>query len=176
MNDQSIQQPGKNTPKTPQDSTLANKSEAEMAASLACDPLFRALSTTQKCAAMAGGVDLVAYMQVLRNSIGKVTDGDLQSVEATLAVQANTLDALFNELARRAMIKDQYLSATESYLSLALKTQNQCRATIQTLAKIKRPATVIAQQANVSTGMQQVNNHAATPQQPAPKEKIKKVL
>ena len=141
-----------------------DKSQEEVYAALACDPAFRSLSTTEACGSAAGDVDFAANLQVLRGEIAAVNRGDLRSVESTLTVQSNTLDALFNELAKRAMMLGHSLSASERYLCLALKTQNQCRATLQVLANIKRPATVIAQQANVSTGMQQVNNHAAAPQ------------
>ena len=45
------------------------------------------------------------------------------------------------------------------FVSLALKAQNQSRATLDTLANIKNPRqTVITKQANISNGPQQVNN------------------
>ena len=43
-------------------------------------------------------------------------------------------------------------------MRLALKAQSQCRATLETLATIKNPPVVIARQANISSGPQQVNN------------------
>ena len=44
-------------------------------------------------------------------------------------------------------------------MRVALKAQNQCRMTLETLAALKNPApTVIAKQANITTGPQQVNN------------------
>ena len=52
----------------------------------------------------------------------------------------------------------EYIGAMESYLRLALKAQAQCRATIETLADMKNPPVVIARQANISNGPQQVNN------------------
>jgi hypothetical protein len=45
-------------------------------------------------------------------------------------------------------------------MRLALKAQAQCRATIETLATMKNPPLVIAKQANISAGHQQVNNGA----------------
>ena len=42
---------------------------------------------------------------------------------------------------------------------LALKAQNQCRMTLETLATIKNPPVVFARQANINNGgHQQVNN------------------
>jgi hypothetical protein len=52
----------------------------------------------------------------------------------------------------------EYIEASEKYMRLALKAQAQCRATIETLAAIKNPPLVIAKQANISAGHQQVNN------------------
>lgn len=94
-------------------------------------------------------------------------DGNLGRAEATLAVQAHTLDAIFNELARRAALNmGEYLNACELYMRLALKAQSQCRATLETLAAIKNPAPVaFVRQANIAHGPQQVNN--ATPAQPS---------
>lgn len=53
----------------------------------------------------------------------------------------------------------EYLDAAETYMHLGLKAQSQCRATLETLAKIKNPAPVtFVRQANVAHGPQQVNN------------------
>lgn len=47
-------------------------------------------------------------------------------------------------------------------MRIALKAQNQCRATIQTLNEVKNPRSVAyVQQANISNGHQQVNNGLA---------------
>jgi hypothetical protein len=46
----------------------------------------------------------------------------------------------------------------EAFMRLALKAQAQCRATLETLATIKNPPIVYANQANVTTGPQQINN------------------
>jgi hypothetical protein len=75
-----------------------------------------------------------------------------------LIIQAHTLDAIFNTLARRANAAE-YLPQFEAYLRLGLKAQGQCRATLETLAEIKYPKPVaFVQQANVANGPQQVNN------------------
>jgi hypothetical protein len=46
-------------------------------------------------------------------------------------------------------------------MRLALKGQAQCRSTLETLVALKNPPVVIAGQANISTGPQQVNNGSA---------------
>lgn len=81
-----------------------------------------------------------------------------------LITQAHTLDAIFNELARRSALNmGEYINAAERYMRLALKAQSQCRATLETLSAIKNPPVVFAKQANIANGPQQVNNG-----QPAP--------
>jgi hypothetical protein len=76
-----------------------------------------------------------------------------------LVSQAHALNAIFTELARRSALNmGEYIDASEKYMRLALKAQAQCRATIETLAAIKNPPVVIARQANISAGHQQVNN------------------
>ncbi|MES2355197.1 MAG: hypothetical protein V4568_12515 [Pseudomonadota bacterium] len=107
-----------------------------------------------------GEIDLTEAASVMKEKTDKVKGGDLSEIEATLITQAATLDAIFNELARRAALNmGEYLSATESYLRLALKAQGQCRATLETLAEIKNPRPVaFVKQANIANGPQQVNN------------------
>ena len=48
---------------------------------------------------------------------------------------------------------------------MALRAQNQCRATLETLAAIKNPPVVFAKQANINqgNGNQQVNNGTSDP-------------
>ncbi len=75
-----------------------------------------------------------------------------------LAAQAHTLDAIFNNLARRA-IRAEYMDHLDRYLKLALRAQSQCRATWETLATIKNPPMIgYVGQANIAHGPQQVNN------------------
>ena len=82
-----------------------------------------------------------------------------------LTAQAHTLDAVFNRRARSSA-NCKYVNHIEAYLRLALKAQNQCRATIEALAAIKNPQQVaFVRQANISNGPQQVNNSVATASQ-----------
>ena len=85
-------------------------------------------------------------------------------MEAILTLQANTLDTIFNILACRAAANmAEHLSATETYLKLALKAQSQCAKTIETLANIKYPSTVsFVKQANIGQSVQ-VNNGTPSP-------------
>lgn len=102
---------------------------------------------------------------VVAETVGQtqaVNNGDMRRAEAILVSQAHTLDLLFNNLTRRSIVNmGQYLEAAERYMRLALKTQTQCRATLETLANIKNPPVVYARQANITNGPQQVNNGVA---------------
>ena len=88
--------------------------------------------------------------------------GDLAPLERMLSAQAQTLNVMFTELARRAGLNmGEHLQATELYLRLALKAQAQSRATVEALAEMKNPrAVAFVKQANIAQ-QQQVNNGAA---------------
>lgn len=108
------------------------------------------------------GIEINALLNELSAQIADVNKGDLKRPEAMLMAQANTLDELFNNLARRASNRDS-LQHMEALFRLALKAQSQCRSTLETLAAIKNPPIVYAKQANIAAGHQQVNNGIASP-------------
>jgi hypothetical protein len=67
----------------------------------------------------------------------KVVEGDLSSVKAMLSSQAQALDAMFTDFARRSSANlGEYPAAAERYMRLALKAQANCRVTVEALAKI----------------------------------------
>ena len=74
-----------------------------------------------------------------------------------LLSQAHTLDAIANNLFRRA-IGQEYMRNLESYLKLGLRAQNQCRTTLEALVTMKRPTRL--NQTNIGYN-QQVNNGIA---------------
>jgi hypothetical protein len=85
-----------------------------------------------------------------------------------LAVQANTLNAIFNNLAGNTN-NAEYISSFDRYLKLALRAQSQCRATCETLATAKNPPMVgYVKQANSAPGPQQVNNATTSAQAASP--------
>lgn len=108
-----------------------------------------------------GDISITETFHALRDRAEGMSRGDLSGAEALLAAQASSLNAIFAEMARRAASNmGEYLGATETYLRLALKAQAQSRATLETLAAIKAGPVVIARQANIAHGPQQVNNCA----------------
>lgn len=104
-----------------------------------------------------------AVIRQLEQQAANASSGDLTHTEAMLAVQATTLDTIFNALARKAAnCLESHPDATERYLRMALKAQGQCRATVETLAAVKFGPVVFARQANINNGgQQQVNNGGA---------------
>jgi len=106
-----------------------------------------------------GEIGITEAVHALLERADAMSRGDLSGAEAMLTAQASSLNAIFAEMARRAAANmGEYLTATETYLRLALKAQAQCRATLETLATIKAGPVVIARQANIAHGPQQVNN------------------
>lgn len=96
-------------------------------------------------------------MGILQERAKAVQEGDLSGIEAMLTNQATALQGLFVRLAERGMGCDT-LPGFEGNMRMALRAQNQARATLETLATIKNPPVVFARQANIANGPQQVNN------------------
>jgi hypothetical protein len=108
-----------------------------------------------------GETDLNETIHAMKEKIAKVNNGDLSTLEATLTAQTVSLNAIFNEMARRAAANmGEYMSATETYMRLALKAQSQCARTVEVISNMKNPPIVYAKQMNVANGNQQVNNVA----------------
>ena len=139
------------------------KTNEQQMADVGLDPAASAVATVLAFNVGTFGKSGVSEtFATLRESVKKVRNGDLAGPEAMLVSQAESLNAIFTELARRAALNmGEYINASERYMRLALKAQAQCRATIETLAALKSPPVVIARQANISNGPQQVNNGPA---------------
>lgn len=117
-----------------------------------------------------GELDMGAVVSSLSAGMNDLASGDMRRAEAMLYGQAHALQAIFTNMARRAP-KQDLMSHWESFMRVALKAQNQCRMTLETLATIKNPPVVFARQANINNGgQQQVNNgaQAEAPRAPAP--------
>ncbi|MCY1358425.1 hypothetical protein D9M69_449610 [compost metagenome] len=108
---------------------------------------------------MFGDADINDVASELKRLTAAIHSGDMARVESMLVAQAHTLDLLFAKLASQALSAD-YPQDLETYLRLALKAQNQSRATWQTLAELKAPKQIaFVQQANIGNQVQ-VNNEA----------------
>ena len=111
---------------------------------------------------LAAEMDSPTMLDTLRDQAAAVQGGDMSQAEAMLINQASALQALFVRLSEKAMAQVT-MPNMEGFMRLALRSQSQCRATLETLATIKNPPIVYAKQANVTTGPQQINNGTAAP-------------
>ena len=149
---------------TPSAATVADGSErtkAKQLADLAMDPGVNAAAVAIEYLSTPGGeLSAMGMIDSLRKSMDDLASGNLGRAESMLFAQAHSLQAIFVEMARRA-VKHERMEHREASLRMALKAQSQCRMTLETLATIKNPPIVIARQANISHGPQQVNNAAA---------------
>jgi hypothetical protein len=124
-----------------------------------CSTTINAITSRNFNKHFIGETDLTETIASMFDKVKAVNNGNTKELEATLTAQATSLDAIFNELARRScMNMGEHLSATETYMRLALKAQAQCARTIEVLAAMKNPPIVFAKQANITNGNQQINN------------------
>ncbi len=107
--------------------------------------------------AIGDRLDLPLLADTLREQAKAVNHGDLAQAEAMLINQAVALQNLFARLVERGMDADLF-PHYETHLRLALRAQAQSTRTLEVLAGIKNPPVVIAKQANIAQGHQQVNN------------------
>lgn len=155
--------PAKKTTPTPPAMTSAERTLEPH--ELVLSPTIQSAVSIKAWGKFAGEVDLGELLADLSARVAVVQGGDMRPVEAMLFGQAMTLETIFTNLARRAAQNaGEYLSATDTYMRLALKAQAQCRATLEALAEIKNPRPVaFVKQANISNGPQQVNNGVSNP-------------
>ena len=128
-------------------------------------PTFQAALTLKEYNKSLSDIDLCDLIESLVEQTQAGGRGDLKRAEAMLTAQAHSLDAIINNLARRA-ITAEYMDNLERYLKLSLRAQSQCRATWEALATIQNPPVLgYVKQANIAHGPQQVNNAPAAPEE-----------
>jgi hypothetical protein len=123
---------------------------------------LRVINSVERNSGVDKDIDVPTLMASLRDQAKDVNQGDLRQAEAMLMNQATALQSLFARLTENAFSASQ-LPQFDAFMRLALRAQNQCRATLETLSAIKNPPVVIAKQANIAHGHQQVNNGRANP-------------
>jgi hypothetical protein len=105
-------------------------------------------------------ISLEYAKEVLEKSFKELKEGDLSILEEILLSQAFALNMAFNSLSVRAT-RQQDASTMQMLMNLCFKAQNQSRATIDSLVRLKQPSsTQFIKQANIAQGHQQVNNLA----------------
>lgn len=131
-------------------------------ANAALRPSINAAAVMCEYAKPLGELDVNDLADALLKSIDEVNGGNLYRCEAMLMAQAHALQSIFMNFSRRAL-EQKYQQNLEAFFRMALKAQNQCRMTLETLATIKNPPIVYARQANIAAGHQQINNGTAAP-------------
>jgi hypothetical protein len=123
-------------------------------AQVAASPVVNAASLLLEFGPKADSLTLEALIQELERQCYATSTADWSRAEELLLTQAHALQAIFCSCASK-MASAQVVNHYQTYGLLALKAQNQCRATLATLAEIKNPtrATFIK---NTATN-QQVN-------------------
>ena len=136
----------------------ADNTKAKVAATIACEPTFKAALTAQLYApAFTQELDIGAvHARTAELSYNAKNEG-LGEIEVMMAAQIYALDSIFHYTAGRAKANmGQYPHAADMYMRLALKAQTQCRSTAETLSAIKNPRAYI-RQTNIAQN-QQINN------------------
>jgi hypothetical protein len=135
------------------------KSQERLMAEVAFMPASLNTVTTREFVSTFGELSLNDCFAVMREKVAKAKRGELGELEAMMAAQVYTLNAMFNSMAQRAQKNmGEYLGAFETYMRLALKAQAQSAKTVEMLAAIKNPpAVAFVKQANIGNAVQ-VNN------------------
>src|SRR5581483_9492103 len=131
--------------------------------------LALALAATSDPASVSAA-DMTAFAAEMREQTEKLRRNDFSGVEDMLMHQALALQTLFTRLTTRGLLYSSSATAlgepgghADLLLRYGLKAQAQCAATLQALGGLKKAPAVFAHQANITTGPQQINNHAAIP-------------
>lgn len=85
-------------------------------------------------------VDFGDTFAKLNSTVDAAKDGDIEHVSAALAAQVISLDAIYTDLARRALMNiGPHFDASMKLMGMALKAQSNARATAEALARIHQP-------------------------------------
>ena len=112
------------------------KPAALAAAATAIHPGANAAAVIQEYGKPFGEQDVGVLAGELAASIEQVQGGEMKRCEAMLIGQAHALQSIFMNFSRRALAQE-YQKNLESFFRMAMKAQNQCRMTLETLAAIK---------------------------------------
>ena len=141
------------------------ETDAQVIANAALSPICTGATTARKFSnSFTGEFGPNQGLEAVLAEVRLVQGGDMSGMEAMLVAQSLALNSVFSDMAGRAagaIGKD--IRRAEVFMRMALKAQQQCRATVETLADVKNPrsATFVKQQNNANH--QQVNNGAGPP-------------
>lgn len=117
---------------------IEGEEEGKALAKVGLDPTANAMATALLFAKGSfGALSVTGVFEVLGEHVALAKSGDLSEQRGMLAAQSFALNSIFTELARRAAANmGEYVSASETYMRLALKAQAQSRATIEALDRL----------------------------------------
>ena len=133
------------------------------------NPVLQSAWTLKEYVNSPVDMDLQAIIDCLDKQVSQVKNGNFDSIEQMLLVQAYTLDAIANSLFRRSK-NQEYLNQLEVYLKLGLRAQSQSRANLEALIGMKKPPPELIKQTNIAHGHQQVNNEISAKERNRPNE------
>ena len=133
---------------------LPGETEEQAIARTMMQPALQAAATIQQYSNSPIDLDLAALIDCLEKQVDLVENGNVNRIEQMLFSQAHALDAIANNLFRRAK-PQEYMNQFESFLKLGLKAQSQCRSTLEALVSMRKPTHL--NQTNIAHN-QQVNN------------------
>ena len=134
-----------------------DESEEQSMVRTMISPVLQSAATINEYANSPVELDLQAMIACLEMQARQVKDGNFDSIEQMLLVQAYTMDVIANNLFRRAKVQE-YLKHSETYMKLGLRAQSQSRANLEALIGMKKPRADLMRQTNIAHGHQQVNN------------------
>lgn len=114
------------------------KSLEQVEAQLGLAPIAGAAATSRQFIKPAlGELGLTESFEAIMAQVARVEAGDLSGQRAMLVAQSVTLNAIFNEMARRTAANlSSHIDAAERYMRMALKAQAQSRANIEALDRL----------------------------------------
>ena len=153
----------KSTSKTVAADNGKTESKQQLIAALLVSPEFSTHRVIKAIdPAYTGKTDIKLLIDQFREHSAAANSGDMTRPEAMLINQATALQSLFTGLVEKALNQD-HMPHLDGLMRMALRAQNQCRTTLETLATIKSPPVIFAKQANINHGNQQVNNGIPAP-------------
>ena len=116
----------------------------------ACDRLLASFEPADK-------PGLSEFAWSIKERADRATSGDLGDVSGLLMAQALSLDSIFTEYARIALVNvSSNTEASERYMRLAMKAQSNSRATLDALSKLHQPREQTVRHVHVNDGGQAV--------------------
>ena len=116
----------------------------------ACERLLTSFDATDK-----PGVTEFAWS--IKERADRAATGDRGDLSGLFMAQALSLDSIFTEYARIALVNvSSNAEASERYMRLAMKAQSNSRATLEALAKLHQPREQTVRHVHVNEGGQAV--------------------